>query len=92
MKQSINAVRMRRNGPPDKTVGREQIVNSQSGSRGEDCRLFPASITGMGHGLAIWFAKLVQAGGAGMSGSGLRTLSFVLLVAMVAYVAWSGGL
>jgi len=28
--------------------------------------------------------------GAGMSGTGMRTLSFVLLVGLVAYVAWSG--
>jgi hypothetical protein len=26
-----------------------------------------------------------------MSGGGIRTLSLVLLVALVAYVAWSGG-
>jgi hypothetical protein len=27
----------------------------------------------------------------GMSGSGLKNLSLMLLVALVAYVAWSGG-
>jgi hypothetical protein len=27
----------------------------------------------------------------GMSGSGLKNLSLALLVALVAYVAWSGG-
>ncbi|WP_180996057.1 hypothetical protein [Tabrizicola aquatica] len=30
-------------------------------------------------------------GDRGMSGSGIRTLSLVLLVFLVAYVAWSGG-
>jgi hypothetical protein len=91
MKQSINAVRMRRMGPPDKTVGREQIVNSQARSRGEDCRLFPASRSGTGKGLAIRSIQAVKAEGTKMSGSGTRTLSLVLLVALIAYVAWSGG-
>ena len=30
-------------------------------------------------------------GDQGMSGGGIRTLSLVLLVMLVAYVAWSGG-
>lgn len=36
--------------------------------------------------------KNVGNGGAGMSESGLRNLSFGLLLALVAYVAWSGGM
>lgn len=31
-------------------------------------------------------------GGARVSGSGLRNLSLALLVALTAYVAWSGGM
>jgi hypothetical protein len=91
MKQSGNAVRMRGKGTQVGPAEREQTVTSQGWSKGEDCRRFPLAPTGMGHGLAIRSGKAVQARGAGMSGSGLRTLSLILLVALVAYVAWSGG-
>lgn len=35
--------------------------------------------------------RVAIAGGHAMSGTGLRNLSLVLLVMLIAYVAWSGG-
>ncbi|MDZ4089174.1 MAG: hypothetical protein U1E69_20480 [Tabrizicola sp.] len=48
-------------------------------------------MTGMGRGHRLRSGKAAAKGALAMSGGGIRTLSLVLLVFLVAYVAWSGG-
>jgi len=59
--------------------------------KGEVCRRFPFCLTGRKAGHRLRSHSTKNAGGHAMSGTGLRVLSLILLVALVAYVAWSGG-
>jgi hypothetical protein len=62
-------------------------------NRARGGEMLPISLQARWHGAraSAKVATSVSAGDHAMSGTGLRTLSLTLLIALVAYVAWSGG-